>query len=60
VSLIVGRHAPEGKKMGHAGAIIRHGSGLAADKIGVLREAGVHVVNGPREIPAVLKELIGD
>jgi len=60
VSLIVGRHAPEGQRMGHAGAIIRHGAGLAGDKIGVLREAGVHVVNGPREIPVVLRELIGE
>ena len=58
VSLIVGRYAPEGQRMGHAGAIIRHGAGLAEHKISTLREAGVNVVKGPREIPIVLKELL--
>ena len=58
VSLIVGRHAPVGEKMGHAGAIIQHGRGLAAGKIESLKSAGVHVVDGPRDIPIVLKELI--
>ena len=59
VSLIVGRHAPEGERMGHAGAIISHGSGTAEHKISALSGAGVHVVKGPREIPLVLKELLG-
>jgi succinyl-CoA synthetase alpha subunit len=59
VSLIVGRHAPEGERMGHAGAIISHGSGAAEHKISALSDAGVHVVKGPREIPLVLKELLG-
>ena len=58
VSLIVGRHAPEGEKMGHAGAIIQHGRGLAAGKIEALRSAGVHVVDGPRDVPIMLKEVM--
>lgn len=58
VSLIVGRHAPEGERMGHAGAIIQNGRGNAARKIDALNSAGVHVVNGPRDIPIVLKEVI--
>lgn len=58
VSLIVGRHAPVGEKMGHAGAIIKHGRGLAAGKIEALKSAGVHVVDGPRDIPIVLKEVM--
>jgi succinyl-CoA synthetase alpha subunit len=58
VALIVGRHAPEGEKMGHAGAIIAHGRGTAASKLDSLRKAGVLVVKGPREIPSILKELI--
>jgi len=57
VSLIVGRHAPKGERMGHAGAIIQHGKGLAEDKLNVLRAAGVHVVKGPREIPPTLIRL---
>ena len=39
VSLIVGRHAPIGEKMGHAGAIIQHGKGLAEGKMKVLSSA---------------------
>ena len=58
VALIVGRHAPEGERMGHAGAIIHHGRGLAEGKIKALRAAGAHVVKGPREIPPLFKELI--
>ena len=58
VALIVGRHAPEGERMGHAGAIIQHGRGLADGKIRALRSAGVHVVKGPREIPTVMKSLL--
>ena len=58
VALIVGRHAPEGERMGHAGAIIQHGRGLADGKIRALRGTGVHVVKGPREIPTVMKSLL--
>jgi len=58
VSLIVGRHAPKGERMGHAGAIIQHGKGLAEDKLNILRAAGVQVVKGPRDIPLVIKELL--
>jgi succinyl-CoA synthetase alpha subunit len=58
VSLIVGRHAPEGERMGHAGAIIQGGKGTAAGKIAALERAGARVVKGPREIPLVLKELL--
>ena len=58
VALIVGRHAPEGERMGHAGAIIHHGRGLADGKIKALKNAGVHVVRGPREIPHLIKEMV--
>jgi len=58
VSLIVGRHAPEGERMGHAGAIIQGGRGTAAGKIEALEEAGARIAMGPREIPVILKELL--
>jgi succinyl-CoA synthetase alpha subunit len=58
VSLIVGRHAPKGEKMGHAGAIIQHGKGLAEDKMKVLSSAGAHLVKGPREIPSTLRKVM--
>ncbi|MDD9950668.1 MAG: succinate--CoA ligase subunit alpha [Zetaproteobacteria bacterium] len=47
---IAGQTAPEGKRMGHAGAIISGGKGTAAEKMGALAECGVHVAKSPAEI----------
>lgn len=55
VGFIAGQTAPPGKRMGHAGAIIEGGSGLAVDKIGALEVAGVQVAQHPEEIPGMLK-----
>ncbi len=48
---IAGQTAPAGKRMGHAGAIIEGGTGLAADKIKALKDAGVRVASHPEQIP---------
>jgi succinyl-CoA synthetase alpha subunit len=56
VAFIAGRTAPPGKRMGHAGAIVQGGSGLAADKIAALKAASVSVAQHPEEIPALLQE----
>jgi succinyl-CoA synthetase alpha subunit len=54
-AFIAGRTAPEGKRMGHAGAIISGGSGTAAGKVAALEAAGIHVAGSPTEIPALLR-----
>ncbi|MCH8229860.1 MAG: succinate--CoA ligase subunit alpha [Chloroflexi bacterium] len=59
VASIAGQSAPPGKRMGHAGAIITGKAALASEKIRALSEAGVHVVESPTQIGAMMKEVIG-
>jgi len=44
---IAGRYAPQGKRMGHAGAIVRGVSGTVAGKQEALRAAGATVLESP-------------
>lgn len=55
VALIAGRVAPPGRRFGHAGAIVRTGSGSAEDKINVLREAGAYIADSPSQVPAIVR-----
>lgn len=57
VAYIAGKSAPEGKRMGHAGAIISGNVGSARGKIGALQRAGVHIADTPWDVPRVIKEL---
>lgn len=57
VSLVVGRSAPPGAQMGHAGAIIEGKEASAGYKIELLKEAGVHIAYQPADIPEILHRL---
>ncbi|MDI9390416.1 MAG: succinate--CoA ligase subunit alpha [Synergistota bacterium] len=58
VAFITGRTAPEGKTMGHAGAIIRGGEGTVSSKVNALSEAGALVASKIRDIPELLKKAL--
>jgi len=59
VAFVSGRSAPEGKRMGHAGAIISGGQGTAAAKIAAFETAGVMVADTPSEIPGLVSKQLG-
>lgn len=50
VSFIAGQTAPKGRRMGHAGAIIGGAGDTAAEKMKILQECGIHVVESPAHI----------
>ena len=58
VAYIAGLTAPEGKRMGHAGAIISGSSGKAIDKINVLKKSGVYIANSPASMGTVMLEAL--
>ncbi|MFX1360904.1 MAG: succinate--CoA ligase subunit alpha [Promethearchaeota archaeon] len=58
VAYIAGKSAPEGKRMGHAGAIISGDFGTAQGKIEVLKKVGVLIAETPWDVPKLIKESI--
>jgi succinyl-CoA synthetase alpha subunit len=59
VGYVAGFTAPEGKTMGHAGAIVSGGAGTAEGKKVALEAAGVRVGKTPSETARLMRELIG-
>lgn len=59
LAFIGGRHAPVGKRMGHAGAIVEGSMGTAESKLRALTEAGAIRVDTFMDIPGILADKIG-
>ncbi len=55
VGFIAGVTAPEGKRMGHAGAIISGGKGTAQEKLAVMEACGIRTTKNPSELGKLLK-----
>jgi len=58
VGYVAGFTAPEGKTMGHAGAIVSGSAGTAEAKKQALEAAGVRVGKTPSETAALLREVV--
>ncbi|MBI2996007.1 MAG: succinate--CoA ligase subunit alpha [Candidatus Melainabacteria bacterium] len=56
VAYIAGRTAPEGKRMGHAGAIITGNKGTAESKVKTFKDANVQVACVPSEVADLVKK----
>ncbi|PCD42040.1 hypothetical protein AU210_004576 [Fusarium oxysporum f. sp. radicis-cucumerinum] len=59
IAMVAGRTAPEGKAMGHAGAIWRNGDVTAEAKSKALEDAGAIIVPHPGVMGEKMKELLG-
>lgn len=58
VGFIAGVTAPEGKRMGHAGAIISGGKGTAQEKLAVMEACGIRTTKNPSELGKLLKSAL--
>lgn len=57
VAFVAGQTAPEGRRMGHAGAMVGGADGTARTKMAVLREAGAYVADVPSQVSEILKAM---
>ncbi len=60
VAYIAGFTAPEGKTMGHAGAIVSGGESTAEAKSEALRRAGIRAATNPSEVAELVAEALGE
>jgi succinyl-CoA synthetase alpha subunit len=58
IAYITGKAAPQGKRLGHAGAIIEGTMGTAQSKIDVLARHGAHIAETLSEIPCLVKKAL--
>ncbi|MGH3993919.1 MAG: succinate--CoA ligase subunit alpha, partial [Pseudonocardiaceae bacterium] len=58
IGYVAGFTAPEGKTMGHAGAIVSGSTGTAAAKKEALEAAGVQVGKTPSETAELMREIM--
>jgi succinyl-CoA synthetase alpha subunit len=58
VGIIAGRTAPEGKQMGHAGAIITRGMGSYRSKVQAFERAGIGVAMTPKDVARLVGEAL--
>jgi succinyl-CoA synthetase alpha subunit len=59
IAYVAGRKTPEGKRMGHAGAIVQRGMGSVESKIAALERAGAIIARTPAEIGLIAHRLVG-
>jgi malate-CoA ligase subunit alpha len=59
IGYVAGLTAPKGRRMGHAGAIIRAFGESAAEKVEIMKEAGLTVVPSPADLGAVAAKVLG-
>ncbi len=58
VGFIAGQTAPEGRTMGHAGAIVGGAEDTAEAKMKIMRECGINVIESPAEIGSMMAKLM--
>ena len=58
VGFIAGVTAPQGRRMGHAGAVISGGKGTAQEKLAVMEACGIKVTRNPAEMGNLLKSVL--
>jgi malate-CoA ligase subunit alpha len=59
IGYVAGLTAPKGRRMGHAGAIIRAFGESAAEKVEIMKGAGITVVPSPADLGSTAAKVLG-